>query len=233
MNDSQRRRLERLRRSAAEASANPAEFSDGSKGAQALAELKAAIVEAESHAVSRETSTNALQQATAGRSEAREVIRAGMRVISDTLRTIGRDHPEAKGVFVFSGGSVSDMNLLMMARSAANAARPLRTLFAEYDLSAEFFDKFDRDTENLEQQLNRQLSGKGERIAANASLEGALRGGEAALERLDTAISNKHRDDNAKLAAWQSARRLERAPRSRRKGGAQNGGGETTPPAQG
>ena len=30
---------------------------------------------------------------------------------------------------------------------------------------------------------------------------------------MDTAVRNKYRDDPAKLAAWESARRLERAPR--------------------
>ena len=220
MNDSQRRRIERLIRSEAEASANAIDFPEGSKGALALTDLRAAIAQAQTHAVSRESSLNALQQATIGRQEAREAVRAGMRVMSDTVRTIGLDHPEVKGTFAFKGASVSDRTLLATARSYAIRAQPLRVLFAEYNLYEDFFNGFDAQIDNLEQQLNRQTTGKGERITANASLEGALRRGEAALKRLDTAVRNKYRNDPAKLAAWESACRIERAARPKRLNGA-------------
>jgi hypothetical protein len=220
MNDSHRRRIERLTRSSAYASAYATDFPEGSKGAQALAELKAAIAEAESHAVSRESSVNVLQQATTGRRDAREAIRACLRAISDTAHTIALDHPELKGSFVFKGASVSDRTLLATAQAFAANVSPIKALFAEYDLNAVFFDQFNVNINNFGQQLNKQTTGKGERIAANASLEGALGRGEAALERLDTAVRNKYRNDPAKLAAWESARRIERAARTKRSGGA-------------
>jgi hypothetical protein len=218
MNDSHRRRIERLMRSSAYASAYAADFPEGSKGAQALTELKAAIAEAESHAVSRESSMNVLQQATTGKRDTRKAIRACLRAISDTVYTIALDHPEIKGSFIFRGASVSDRTLLATARSFAANALPLKALFAEYDLNADFFDQFNVSINNFGQQLNKQTTGKGERIAANASLEGALGRGEVALERLDTAVRNKYRNDPAKLAAWESAHRIERAARTKRSG---------------
>lgn len=229
MNDLHRRRLERLIRSEAEASANAVDFPEGSKGALALAELRAAIAETQTHAVSRETSVSALQQATIGRKDAREAVRASMRIISDTARTIGLDHPEIKGIFVFKGSSVSDRTLLATAQSFAARAQSFKALFGEYDLNADFFSGFDAEITDLEKQLGKQTVGKGERISANASLETALRKGEMALERLDTAARNKYRGNPAKLAAWESARRLERAARARRNGGSTPQGGDGTP----
>lgn len=216
MNDSHRRRLERLIRSEAEASANAADFPEGSKGALALVELRATIAEAQTHAVSRETSMSAFQQATVGRQDAREAVRRSMRVISDTAHTIGIDHPEVKGSFVFKGASVGDRTLLATAQSFVTGAQSFKALFAEYDLNADFFSGFDAEINDLEKQLGKQTAGKGERISANASLEDALRKGELALERLDTVARNKYRSNPAKLAAWESARRLERAARARR-----------------
>jgi hypothetical protein len=218
MNDSHRRRIERLMRSEANATANAADFPEGSKGALALTDLRAFIAEAQAHAVSRESSVSALQQATIGRGDAREAVRASMRIISDTVHTISLDHPEFKGSFVFKGASVSDRTLLATAQSFALMALPLRALFNEYDLNADFFSGFDAEINSLEQQLNKQTSDKGERISANASLENALRNGEIALERLDTAVRNKYRNDPVKLAAWESARHLERAARTKRSG---------------
>jgi hypothetical protein len=236
MNDLHRRRLEHLARSSAYVTANAVDFPEGSKGAQALAELNAAIAEAQSHAVSRETSVHTLQQATAARSDMRQAIRAGLRTINDTMRTIALDHPEHKGSFVFKGESVSDRTLLSTAQSCANSAQSFKALFNEYDLGAEFFDEFNDNISKFGQQMDKQTAGKGGRIAANASLESALRRGEEAFEKLDTAVRNKYRNDPAKLAAWESARRMERAARSRRRtggkrgdDGANNVGGSETP----
>lgn len=229
MNNSHRRRIECLIRSEAEASVNASDFPEGSKGALALAELRAAIAEAQKQAVSRETSMSALQQATIGRRDAREAVRTSMRIISDTMRTVGLDHPEVKGIFVFKGASVGDRTLLATAKSFAAKAQAFKALFAEYDLNADFFTNFDAEINDLEKQLSNQTTGKGERISANAALENALRKGETALERLDTVARNKYRGDPAKLAAWASARRLERAARAKRNGsGAQKGGEGTT-----
>lgn len=229
MNDSHRRRLERLLRSEAEASVNAADFPEGSKGALALVELRAAIAEVQTYAVSRETSVSALQQATIGRKDAREAVRTSMRIISDTTRTIGLDHPEVKGSFVFKGASMSDRTLLATAKSFATGAQAFKALFAEYDLHADFFSGFDAEINDLEKQLSKQTAGKGERISANASLEGALRKGELALERLDTVARNKYRGNPAKLVAWERARRLERAARSNRNGVGEKQGGGGTP----
>jgi hypothetical protein len=85
-------------------------------------------------------------------------------------------------------------------------------------MPADFFDRFTVEINSFEQKLDGQTAGKGGRVAANASLDAALRRGEAALERLDTAVRNKYHEDPARLAAWESARHLERAPRAKRNG---------------
>ena len=220
MNNTQRRRRDRLAGAGAFASANAADFPAESKGGKAATEIAGVLAEVEAHSTSRESSRNALQQVTVGKRDTRESIRAHLRAISDTSRIIGLDHPEVKGSFQFNGASIGDRTLLATARAFAAAAAPLKALFIEYDMPADFHDKLTADINSFEQQLDRQTAGKGGRVAANASLEDALRRGEAALERLDTAVQNKYRGDAAKLAAWESARHLERAPRSKRNGNA-------------
>lgn len=216
MNNTQRRRRDRLAGAGAFVSANGTDFAVDSKGGKAAAEIAGVLAEVETHSTSRESSRNALLQVTAGKRDTREAIRAQVRAINDTSRIIGLDHPEVKGRFQFNGASVGDRTLLATARACAVAAEPLKALFVEYDMPADFHDKLVADTDSFEQQLDNQTTGKGGRVAANASLEDALRRGEAALERLDTAVRNKYRGDAAKLAAWESARHLERAPRARR-----------------
>src|SRR5256714_4580928 len=153
--------------------------------------------------------------------------------ISDAAKPIGLDQPEVKDGFKFKGASVSDQTLLATARAAANASLPIKDLFIEYDMAADFHDVLKVKIANFEQYLSRQTAQMGERVAANASLESALRRGEAALERLDTAVRNKYRDDPAKLTAWESARRLERPPRRKQESGngKKEGGDGNTPPS--
>jgi hypothetical protein len=216
MNSTQRRRRNRLGGGAAYATANAIDFPAGSKGGQAGAELITILAEIDAHDTARQSSVNALQQVIAVKKDIREAIRAHLRAIGDTARTIALDHPEIKGSFQFTGASVGERKLLATARAYAAAALPLKALFIEYDMPPDFHDKFTADINKLDQHLNMNTANKGERIAANASLADALNRGEEALERYDTAVRNKYRNDPAKLAAWESARHLERAARPKR-----------------
>ncbi len=228
MNSTQRRRRDRLARACAYHTANAADFPEGSKGAKAAAEMAAAIADADGHDTARESSASALQQATVGKNDARGAILAYLRAISDTARTIAAEHAEFRGMFQFSGASVSDRALLTTARDFAAAGLPHKSLFVEYDMKPDFLEEFTSLMDAFEQQMDIQISVKGGRVSANASLEGALGRGEAALERFDTAVNNKYRGNEAKLAAWKSARHLERSSRGKRKGN----GAQQTPPAQ-
>lgn len=241
MNDKNRRRFERLAGSSTFAAAVAPDFANTSKGGQAVADLNARIVEVEALETSRATSTHSQQQATIGKRDGRASLRSQLRALSDTARTIALDHPEVKGSFKFTGASVGDQKLLTAARAVAGEAVALKARFIEYDLPADFLDTLNASIKEFEQHVNNQTAGKGGRVAASAAIEDALRRGEEALERFDTAVRNKYRDNPAKLAAWESASHLERAPRAAKsksdaatsKGDASRSKGDaSTPPSE-
>ncbi|HJU53061.1 MAG TPA: hypothetical protein VJ715_00760 [Pyrinomonadaceae bacterium] len=239
MNSTQRRRFERLARVSAFAAAHAADFPETSKGGQAAARLNAVIAEVERLDAERVTSASSRQQATVGKRDLRASLRAQLVAISDTAETIGLDHPEVKGSFRWSRASVSDQTLLSLARSFAAAAAPLKARFVEYDMPADFLDRLNASIGSFEQHTGRQTAVAGAAVAAGASLEDALTRGEQQLERFDTAVRNKYRDDPGKMSAWASARRLERARRPTNGddaphdgGGATIGGGDAPSAAQ-
>jgi len=232
MNSTQRRRFERLSRVSAFAAANAADFPETGKGGQAAARLKAVIGEVEQLDTSRVTSLSSQQQATVGKRDERGALRAQLNAISDTAETIGLDHPEVRGAFRWARASVSDQTLLSVARAFAAAALPLKARFIEYDMPTDFLEKLNESISSFEQHTGQQLAVAGARVAAGASLEDALERGEQELERLDTAVSNKYRDDPAKMSAWASARRLERARRHANGGEAMQGQAGDPPAAQ-
>lgn len=232
MNGMQRRRFERLSRVSAYSEANAADFPGTSKGGQAAGRLKTVIGEIEQLDTARVTSVSSGRQATVGKKEGRASLRAQLIAISDTAATISLDHPEFKGGFELSRASVSDQTLLSTARAFAAAAAPLKARFVEYDLPADFLESLNASISSFEQHAGQQTADTGARVAAGAALEDALARGEQELERIDTAVHNKYRDDAAKLAAWASARRLERSRRATNSDAAQNVGGEAKPAGQ-
>ena len=226
MNDKQRRRFERLSRAANFGASVSADFPGTGKGGQALASLTAAIAEAEAQDTSRATNLRAQQHGASSRKDARAALQSQLAAISDTADAISLDHPEVKDSFKRPRTNVNDQNLLSTARSFAAAAAdpPLKARFVEYDMPADFLERLDAGIRSFDAAIDTQTTGANTRLASNAGLDDALKRAEQELEKFDAAVRNKFRSDPSRLAAWESARHLERAPRPNKKL-------TTTPPA--
>lgn len=214
MNDTQKRRFERLARVRDFVRERAADFPAESKGGQAFARLNAVIQEAEALDTERATKARIAQQATSGRQDERGSLRAQLAAISDTAETIGLDHAEARGIFQRLRTNVNDQTLLSTARSFAAAALPLKARFIEYDMPADFLDRLNASIGRFEQTMSQQNVTTSARSTASAALEDALGRGEQELERIDTSVRNKFRDESVLLSAWERARRLERPSRT-------------------
>jgi hypothetical protein len=124
-----------------------------------------------------------------------------------------------RGRFQYARKDRSDRTLIATARSFARAAPPFKALFVQYELPQNFIESLEADADALEQQMALQNEGSGARVTTNASIEQGLEGVDECVGKLDVVVRNKYRNDPAKLAAWESAHRLERAARSKRSNG--------------
>jgi hypothetical protein len=224
VNDKQRRIIERGARSAAFGAANTADFPANSRGAELFASLNEALANLDTLEVVKATSISTRQQGTAGRRDVRESLRAQVAAVGDTTKIIAAEHTEMKGMFQYSRTDRSDRTLIATARSFAKAAPPFKALFVQYELPQTFIESLEADADALEQQMALQNEGSGARVTTNASIEQEVEGVDECVGKLDVIVRNKYRNDPAKLAAWESAHRLERAARSKRSNG--------TPPPQ-
>jgi hypothetical protein len=102
---------------------------------------------------------------------------------------------------------------LSTARSFHAEATPLKALFLEYDMPANFLETLNASINKFEQAVNRQNTGAGGRTQSRAGIDENQERATLEVERLDTVIRNKFRGDPARLAAWESASHLERGPR--------------------
>ncbi len=216
MNDKQRRRYERGSRVDAFMKANAADFPAGSKGALAAARLSEELAALATLDVAKAASAGTRRQGSEGRRDLRESLRAQVVAVCDTAEAIGLEHAEVRGLFPRERADNSDQTLVAVARSYAEAATPHKARFVEYEMPADFIERLKTDADGLEAQMSRQTEGKGTSVSTNASIETTLGRVDDLAERLEVIARNKYRQAPAKLAAWESARRLERAPRSKR-----------------
>jgi hypothetical protein len=219
VNDKQRRIIERGARASAFGAANAADFPAGSRGGELFASLSAELAKLDTLEVAKATSISTRQQGSAGRRDVRESLRAQIAAVSETAKVIAAEHPELKGKFQFSRTDRSDRSLIAVAHSFAAAAPPFKPLFIAYELAADFIESMNADADALEQQMALQTEGVGARVSTNASIDQSLEHVDDYVDKLDVIVRNKYRNDPAKIAAWESARRLERAARSKRSNG--------------
>lgn len=220
MNDKQRRRYERLARSRDYATTQNASFPASSVGGKALANINTRITEIEDLDAARNSSQRAFQHGTSSRRDTRKALRELLAAISRTAATAALDYPEFKDKFRRPRANFNDQNLLGLARSiATDASAPqFKARFIEYDMPADFLDRLNELIADFEQSINQQNTGKGGRRANSVAIDAALDAAEQDLERLDTAFRNKFSGDAAVLAAWESARRLQNAPKAAKTG---------------
>jgi len=229
MNDEQRRRHERSVRVRNYCEQLTEPFAPDSRGGRALASLKGNIQQCEELDALQSTHKQEAQQGTSRRKELRESLRAQLSAIGATARVIGKENPAVRGRFRLADSRGNDQALLSSARSFLAEATPLKSLFLEYDMPADFLQTLSATINDFEQAVNQQDTGAGGRVQSRASIDDLQTRSANDIETLNTVIRNKYRNDLARLAAWESASRLERAPKSASK----NAGSQGNEPAPG
>lgn len=208
--------------------ANAEDFPEGSKAANAHTRLKEELAVLDTLDVARAVGVGKRQQGTAGRRATRKRLRELVNAVSATAETIALDRHDFKGLFSLKELDGSDDTLIATARAFAERAAAFVGLFVEYSLKQTFVQDLRSDADTLDSFKTLQAEGAGERSGSKTSADEAVRRLTEQVERLDTFVRNKYRDDPAKLAAWERARRLEKAPQRPK----DDGSAPPTPPNQ-
>lgn len=181
------------------------------------------IAQIENASAQQSSGGRAAQEATASKSLAREELLEDLNRISRTARSMRRTMPGLEEKFR-SPGRLGDQELLTLARAYATDALPLKSEFIQRGLPENFLEDLNQDIEAFEEAITRQTQGGSAQVSATATIEDLAAQGMETLRELDPIMRNIFDNDAATLAAWTSARHIERAPRRRRD--------ETPPPPQ-
>jgi hypothetical protein len=193
-----------------------ASFPADSPGGETIAGLREVIRTLTEAGTSQTSGLSSVQRATAEREAAREALRESMQAIARTARVLALDTPGLENKFRLPR-SGSDPALLQTARAFAADALPLKEKFLRLEMPADFIEDFRDEIVELERAMGGQNTGRDAHVAATASVESAVGRGMNAVRRLDVIVRNKFRNDPATLAAWESARHVERPARTRKR----------------
>ncbi len=213
MKDTERRHYEALARVRQFCAEHAADFPADTMGAQLSATLNTHVNALNAHTTTQASSLHTAAQNSATRADARARLNADLEAISRTARAMDFDTPGLAERFRRPRDNRNDQTLLAAARAFAADALPLKAEFIRRAMPADFIETLQADINAFEQSVAGQNQSRAARIAATTAIKTAITEGAKIVSQLDAVVRNRYREDPATLAAWDSARHVERAGR--------------------
>ncbi|HEX8148965.1 MAG TPA: hypothetical protein VF591_17405 [Pyrinomonadaceae bacterium] len=202
---------ERSQRVTSAIDSQPEDFPEDSKAATLNAAIKQKQARLAELDIIRSSSMSRQKQATAARGKAHKLLDTMVRRVIGTALVFAPEHPDTEGMFVRPQKNASGQTLITDARSLADKAASLVGLFTENGLRPTFVGDMRTYADTVEHSMQLQTESEGERLHANAEMKEVIYRLSELIGRLDVVVRNKYADEPAKLAAWERARRLEKA----------------------
>jgi hypothetical protein len=197
-------------------SENLADFPAKSLAREKFTLLEAAIADLVKYGTDETSGRNAGAVSAVNKKLARQALREQMQVISRTAARMAESTPGMENNFRVPRTN-GDQALLNTARAFAADATPMKTQFVKWELPESFIEDLGAAIEKFEQADNSQNQNRTKSVTATAAIDDAIERGKQAVRDLERILRNKYKGENAKLAAWETASHLERAPHSRKK----------------
>jgi len=180
--------------------------------------LDADIATLESAGAVRVSAKGLRTDGTTDRRAAKAALYALVRKIANTATTIKKEEPDFANQFKLGRATLSYQELLDAARAFKNDFAAATDKFAEFGLSNTMSDNLEAKINSLEAAGTQQNTGKGNSVAATAQTKASIARLKKNRRTLTTIVRNilEELGDEAKLAEWKSACRVERAAQKKK-----------------
>lgn len=142
----------------------------------------------------------------------RAAIRRKIKAYSRTARALKSDIPGIEKVFS-APDSNNDTTLIAKGRDIVTEAGVHHVALAGLGLAASMATDLTADLDALEAANDAKTAGNVETVGATAGIDNEVDEGMEAEIKLDAIMHNVYRDNPVKLAAWTTARHVQRAPK--------------------
>jgi hypothetical protein len=212
VNDQEKRSLDAFKRVRDFDAAHDNLFPTGTLARDLFGTIGGVVNDLEGYAAAESGGRGAARQGTVTKAVAKTAIIKDLGILRRTARTMSDNMPGLEEKFPVPHKQ-DGQELITTARAALTAAEPLKTEFLRREVQERVFQNLTANIAAYEAAITEQNTAKEERIAAAASIDAAIELGMNALRQLDPIVRNKLHNNTATLAAWLSAKRIERAPR--------------------
>lgn len=212
MNHHERRRYDMFIRVAQFGADNTADFPGGSIGATQFAEVTAVIDRLQELLGEQSEGFSDARFEYQNKDTARENLREEISDINRTARSMVYAIPGIDEMFRMPRNA-TDANLLGTARAFQENSSEYAAQFVEFGLPMTFRQELQDAINDFENSLGTPGTAIDEQVAATAEISAVVKRGMQAVRILDGVVRNKYRNDVGKLAAWLSAKHIERAPK--------------------
>lgn len=214
MKDTSQRALSMGRRVKEFTAANSASFTNGSRASLLITNVNAAVQELEQQGSRQDAASASGREATERKKGALASMLDKMRPVSGTARGMEK---LARGIgdrFRMPRGS--EQAAINRAHAFVDEAGTITTEFTDRGLPASFLTELGASITEVENAREAQNQARREESAATAAISLAEQQLMDAVRELSPIVRNIFRNDPAKLASWESASRVERAPRRKK-----------------
>ena len=212
MNNQEIRRLDMFKRVRDFGVTHEGIFPAGTLARDLFDAIAGTVNDLEGYAATQSSGSGTARQSTIGKGAARAALLEDLSIIRRTARSMSVVTPGLDEKFRIPRNP-SAQELLDTARAFLADAEPLKAEFLRREVQERVFQDLAANIAAFESALSGQNTGKEESVTAVASIDAAIDRATDALRQLDPIVRNKLHNNTATLAAWESAKRTERAPR--------------------
>lgn len=221
MKDEEKRTLDMFRRLRDFDAAHDTLFPPGTLGRDLFDGIAGVINDLEGLGATEFDGRGTRREATAGKAVAKADIREDLGIFRRTARGMESVSPGLEEKFRLPRNP-DDHDILNAARAALAAAEEHKAEFLRREVQERVYQDLAANVAAFDAAVANQNTGLDGSKTAGGMIDAAIERGLAKLRELDPIVRNKLHNNPALLAAWLSAKRIERAPRRNN---------ATTPPA--
>lgn len=190
-------------------------FPASTLGGELFAKISAGATELGNFIAQQVSGSTSARQGTGSKSAARDTLRADLERLRRTARSMSQTIPGIDSKFRIPR-NLSDQQLVGVAKASATDAVPFKSDFIRFAMPKEFLDDLNEHIADFETALTTQQTGKGHQVAANAAFDDKMGEVLSDIRQVESIVDNTFHDDPGRLAAWMTARHVERSPRKKK-----------------
>lgn len=191
------------------------DFPAGSLAHELFDAVSAAVADFDRYSAAHSSGASDARRGTSNKDAARTALRDDLEQIRETARAMAFQVDGLDEKFRLPR-YLNDQKLLETARAFAADAVAFKDTFIRYGMPADFLEDLAADIADFQAASQSQNTGMENQVTATAAVDTTREQGMNAVRQLDAVVRNRHRNDSAALAAWERARHIERATRSKK-----------------